>query len=131
MKIVIETIPHEQHRYTTVGDWFYDADGALQIKVSKLSDWRREMLVAVHELVEVLICKHDGVTQDIVDRFDAKEFNYAEHPDEEPGDDPSAPYKRQHCIATGVERILAAALHVDWKPYEEELTELPELPDKT
>lgn len=131
MKITIEIIPHDQHRYSTVGDWLYDSEGNLIIRVSQLSDWRREMLIAVHELVEVLICKHDGVTQEQVDQFDAKVFNYAEHPDEEPGDDPGSPYKKQHCIATGVERVLAAALGVDWKPYEEELESLPELPDKT
>ena len=131
MKIVIETIPHETHRYTTVGDWFYDGDGTLQIKVSSLSDWRREALIAVHELVEVLLCKHDGVTTEVVDKFD-KEFEANRHPDndDEPGDEPAAPYVKQHCIATGVERILAAALGVDWKPYEKELCDLPEVPEK-
>jgi hypothetical protein len=131
MKIIIETIPHEQHRYTTVGDWFYDDDGTLHIKVSKLSDWKREALIAVHELVEVLLCKNDGVTVAEVDHFDMHEFSYEEHPDEEPGDDPKAPYKKQHCIATGIERILAAQLGVDWKPYEEELEALPEIPEKS
>lgn len=131
MKIIIESIPHETHRYTTVGDWYWEDDGTLRIKVSALSDWRREALVAVHELVEVLICKHDGVTQADVDQFDMKDFSYKDHPDEEPGDSPDAPYKKQHCIATGVERVLAAALGVDWKPYEDELGELPEIPEKT
>ena len=131
MKIIIETIPHEQHRYTTVGDWFYDPDGTLRIKVSELSDWRREMLIAVHELVEALMCKHDGVTVESVDKFD-KEFEAHRHPDnkDEPGDDPSAPYVKQHCVATGIERILAAALDVQWKPYEDELCELPDVPEK-
>ena len=129
MKIIIETIPHAQHRYTTVGDWFYEPDGTLQIKVSQLSDWRREALIAVHELVEVLLCKRDGVSAEAVDKFD-KSFSFTEHPSEEPGDSPEAPYKKQHCLATGVERILAAHLEVDWKTYEEELEELPEIPTK-
>jgi hypothetical protein len=131
MKITIETIPHENHRYTTVGDWYYDADGTLQIKVSALSDWRREALIAVHELVEVLLCKQDGITTESVDKFD-KEFEANRHPDneDEPGDEPTAPYVKQHCMATGIERILAAALGVDWKPYEQELCDLPEVPAK-
>lgn len=131
MKIIIETIPHEQHRYTTAGDWFYDSDGALRIKVSGLSDWRREALVAIHELVEVLLCKHDGVTQEIVDQFDKQfEANRTEDNDNEPGDEPSAPYVKQHCLATGIERILAVHLGVDWKPYEQELCDLPEVEEK-
>lgn len=138
MKIAIETIPHDQHRYPTVGDWYFEKetsttesgliviDEVLHIKVSKLSDWRREALIAVHELVEVLICRHAGVTQESVDKFD-KEFEAHRHPDDEsePGDEPSAPYVQQHCIATGIERLLSAALDVKWKEYEEELNSLP------
>lgn len=126
MKITIETIPHDQHRYSTVGDWYFDDKGDLTIKVSQLSDWRRECLVAVHELVEVLICKHDGVSQESVDSFD-KNFEAHRHPDneDEPGDEPTAPYVKQHCIATGIERLLAANLGVNWKEYEQELNDLP------
>ncbi len=126
MKIVIETIPHETHRYPTCGDWWYDPDGTLQIRVSNLSDPRYEALIAVHELVEVLICKHEGIETETVDKFD-KEFEAKREPDnfDEPGDEPTAPYVKQHCIATGVERILAAELGVSWKTYEEELEKLP------
>src|ERR1017187_2793580 len=122
MKIIIDTIPHEQHRNTTVGDWFYDADGTLHIKVSALSDWRREALIYVHELIEVLLCKHKGVLQQSADEFDLDfEARRLEGNEDEPGDDPAAPYVKQHCLATGVERILAAELGVKWKEYEQEL----------
>ena len=129
--IVIEVIDHETHRYSTVGDWFYDADGTLHIKVSKLSDWRREALIALHELTEVLLCKNDGVSVEVVDAFDKNfEANRADDNEDEPGDEPDAPYVKQHCMATGVERILAAHLGVQWKPYEDELCALPEVPEK-
>lgn len=127
MKIIIETIPHGQHRYPTVGDWFYDTDGTLRIKVSTLSDWRRELLVAVHELVEVLTCKNDGVSQEVVDRFDM-EYEKKRNPDDiesEPGDDPKAPYVDQHCLATGIERILAQKWGVKWNEYTDEIESLP------
>jgi len=132
MKIIIETIPHETHRYETCGDWYYDTDGTLHIKVSNLSDWRREMLVAVHELVEVLTCKNDGVSQEVVDKFD-KEFEANRHPDneDEPGDDPSAPYVKQHCLATGIERILAQQWGVVWSEYADEIESLPPVPNQT
>lgn len=125
MNITIKTIPHSQQKYPTVGNWGFADNGDIWIEVSELSDWRREALIAVHELVEVLMCKHDGVTQEAVDKFDI-EFEKNRHPDnvDEPGDDPSAPYLKQHCIATGVERILAAQLGVPWKDYELELEKL-------
>lgn len=127
MKIVIETIPHETHRYPTCGDWFYDSEGTLQIKVSILSSWKREMLIAVHELVEVLLCKSDGVSQQAVDKFDMTyELQRRDGNSDEPGDDPLAPYAKQHCIATGIERVLCAHFGENWKEYEEELDHMPE-----
>lgn len=125
MKITIETIPHEQQRYPTVGDWFFDENGDLHIKISALGDWREEALIACHELVEVLLCKHQGVSQQAVDDFDISyEKSRAEGSLEEPGDDPGAPYRRQHCLATAVERLLAAELEVVWKEYEEKVESL-------
>ena len=130
MNIKIETILHENHRYTTVGDWYFEGEDIV-IKVSKLSDWRREALIAVHELVEVLLCKHEGVTQAQVDKFDNDyEANRSRGDESEPGDASDAPYRKQHCIATGIERMLAAELGVDWKPYEDELGELPDAKPK-
>jgi hypothetical protein len=126
LKIIIETIPHATHRYPTVGDWFYDPDGTLHIKVSALSDWRHEALVAIHELAEAMLCKQDGVSQESVDKFD-KDFEDHRHPDnnDEPGDDPMAPYAKQHCVATGIERIMAANLAVSWNEYADGLEKLP------
>ena len=126
MNINIKTIPHKQHRYPTVGDWWFEKDGTLEIRVSKMKSWRYECLVAVHELVEVLICKHDGVSQKAVDEFDMA-FEKARRPgnEDEPGDNRRAPYVKQHCIATGVERILAACLGVCWADYESAINELP------
>lgn len=122
MKISILTIPHNQHRYETVGDWVTDkTTGQVRIYVSQMGNWRYELLVAVHELVEAFLCLHDGVTEESVDKFD-KEFTHNE--EQEPGDSPDAPYQRQHCIATGVERILAACLGVKWSEYESTLEKL-------
>jgi hypothetical protein len=126
MKIIIETIPHDQQRYPTVGDWQWKDDGeTLTIKVSNMGNWRYEALVAVHELVEVLLCKQAGVSEEKVDQFDINfEARRTEGDDSEPGDDAQAPYRDQHCIATGIERILAVQLDVPWKAYEYALYEL-------
>ena len=124
MNIIIKVIPHRKQRYETAGDWFWKRD-TLHIRVSSMGDWRYEALVAVHELVEVLLCEHDGVTQKEVDKFDIG-FEKSREPDntDEPGDETCAPYVAQHCIATGVERILAALLGVKWKVYESTLNAL-------
>lgn len=129
-KIEIEFIPHDKQRYPTCGDWRIVPGLAdekiLLISVSKLSDWRFESLIAFHELAEVLMCEQAGVTQEMVDKFD-KEFESHRHPDneDEPGDDPNAPYRKQHCVASGMESILAAELGVVWKEYSTEVLALP------
>ena len=128
MKITIEVIRHKEQRYPTVGDWWFDKNGDLEIRVSALSDWRLESLIAVHELWEVLLCKERGISQASVDEFDMrfeKERELGDHgEEEEPGDDPKAPYRSEHCSATGVERLLASLLGIDWRGYEERLDSL-------
>ena len=118
--ITIETIPHHEQRYDTVGDWTHDALGNLTIRISDLDNWRYEVLIAIHELVESTLCSHAGITQKVVDLFD---LNYKG--DGEPGDDPKAPYSGPHCLAMGIERVVAAVMGISWSKYEETLDNLP------
>lgn len=157
MKTILETIPHQSHRYDTVGDWYYatylncttcfwsrqkftddtpDCPGCHRpmaeekvrvIRVSALGDERFEELIKLHEYVEVLKCEHDGVTQEQVDKFDTEfEANRKEGNEDEPGDDPNAPYCQQHSLATAVERLMAVALEVKWEDYAAALEALPD-----
>lgn len=118
-RIVIDFIPHDQQRYPTVGDWLYEGS-TLLIRVSRTADPRYEQLVAAHELVEVLQCNLDGVSQEVVDHFDTVTGKDLD----EPGDSPDAPYHAQHLIASAVERVLASAMHVDWEAYADALEAL-------
>ena len=71
MNIHILTIPEDQQRPEVNGaDWFWDTNGDLQVRVSPMSDWRYETLLQVHEVIEALLCKFDGVSQKRVDEFD-------------------------------------------------------------
>ncbi len=125
MRVVIETIPHGSQRYETVGDWWFDPDGTLQIRTSDMGNEDYEILVALHELVEVLLCKKRGITDEVVSAFDvAFEAARVEGNEDEPGDDPAAPYRKEHLFATGVEKLLAAELGVDWKTYDKAVMSL-------
>lgn len=118
LDIEIKTIPHSQQRYDTVGDWFYEHNKWC-FRISDMDDWRMELAVAVHELVECSLCRFAGITQVEVDDFDmAYEATRDPNNYDEPGDDPRAPYHRQHCVATGVERIVVCMLGLNWKEYE-------------
>jgi hypothetical protein len=114
MKIIVETVPHRKQRIPgQVGDWVIDAAGNIGIRVSETGAWRFDASIAVHELVEALLCRNDDVTQEQVDHFDV-----GFRGDGEAGDAHDAPYARQHCFATAVERMLIAAFGLSWDAYE-------------
>jgi hypothetical protein len=129
LQIFIETIKHKDQRYPSCGDWFWEKterEDRLIIKVSKLSDWRRESLIAVHELIEVLLCKEAGISQQAVDKFDMDfEKKRKKGDDSEPGDSLKAPYYAQHQFASKVEKMLAHELRVNWEWYAREVERLP------
>lgn len=111
MKILIETIPLSDQRYPTAGDYFIE-EGTLHVKVSTIGNWRAELLVAIHELVEIALVESEGITYDQIDEFDMG------HPElADPGADPRAPYHRQHNFATGVEMLVCTAMGLSWTDY--------------
>jgi hypothetical protein len=125
LRIQIETIPHDKQRYPTVGDWWHGSDGSWQFCVSSMDDWRFEFAVAIHELVECALCLWAGVSQKQVDDFDiAFEKRRTINDVREPGDATNAPYRVQHCVATGVERIVIALLGVSWQEYSDKVDSL-------
>lgn len=116
MNIQITIIDHKAQRYDTVGDWQFpqgDKTHDLQINVSDLGDWRYNLLVAVHELVEAALCKHRGISQEAVDQFDMYFAGEGE-----PGAAENCPYRLEHIYASVIERDMAWQLDVDWGVYE-------------
>lgn len=119
--IFIDTIPHAQQRYETIGDWFKEKDYT-RIRISKMNNPDYEFLIAIHEFIEWYLCQKAGITEKEVDEFDydfKMDGLMCHHSaNAEPGDDPAAPYYDEHQFATGIERILAAYMGVDWNQYD-------------
>jgi hypothetical protein len=123
MKFMINVIPHSNQRYNTCGDWQYDKKSdTLFIDVSETNVEAYNFLIAIHELVEACLCIRNQIPQELVDKFDqgvGAELN-------EPGNDIRAPYYKQHGIASGIERMLAGHMGVDWNFFEELITKMGE-----
>jgi len=136
MRIQIETIPHAQQRYNTAGDWWVDAEGVLQVRVSEMRDPRYAGLVAIHELVEVLTeglkVSDDGtlkVPHWLVAQTDKYDETYEKQRHKgddysEPGYEPSCPVYQGHMIASAVEHLVAMLLHIDFNQYQKAMTKL-------
>jgi hypothetical protein len=123
MEICVKVIEHKYQRYPTVGDWIYNKDnGRLTIWISKMSDWRYEYLVAFHEQIEATLCIQRGIEEKDVTKFDlwyeSQRAAGASDCQFEPGDHKDAPYKKEHFVATNIERQMAVELGVDWSDYE-------------
>lgn len=116
MKIVIESIPHAQHRYPTIGDYWRDPDGTLQIRVSEMADLRSMVAIALHEFVEVHLCEDRGIAEADIMAFDIAALlgPYAN----DPGHSPEAPYHHEHVFAEIVERQMALELGLNWQKHD-------------
>lgn len=120
MKIEIETIPHDKQRYPTAGDYWDDPiEGTKHILVSAMGDWRLELLVAIHELVESALCDQRGIPEHEVAAFDMANLDA-----DEPGELPNAPYHREHMFAETIERLVAEQLGVSWIQYGQAVSKL-------
>ena len=108
LNLIIKTIQHNEQRYNTVGDW---KDG--EVRVSDLGNDNYEFLIGLHELIEMWLCKENGVAEIDVTSFDLAFVGVGE-----PGDDIKAPYYLEHQFASGIERLVAQQLGVDWLMYE-------------
>jgi hypothetical protein len=125
-------ISHRRQRYPTVGDYFW-RDHRWHIRVSRMKDRRYITLVFLHEIIEWTLCRLAKIPMLDIDHWDLiYERNRPKEDDpewagkapcgckffEEPGDDPHAPYHKQHVTATNCERLIAEALGVKWEKYE-------------
>ena len=127
-EINIKVIPHDHQRYETVGDYWYDSEGILQIRVSDVGDEMYHKLVVIHELVEEAITKHNGISEQQIMDFDlyyeARRKQGFVPEDSEAGFDTNAPYRLAHSFATGVELGICAMANIDWNEYDKKLNSL-------
>jgi hypothetical protein len=111
-RIIIEALPPDQmrleaYREAGCGDWHWGPEGDLHIQVAcdgdrNIWDDEESFLIAIHECIEARLCYKAGITQGAVDAFDA-----AFTGEGEPGDEPDAPYRKEHRASMLVEHTIA------------------------
>lgn len=110
--IDIRIIPEGEQRYETLGDWWL-AGSTLHVRAS--GDAKHDaFLIALHEMVEAYLCHVRNIPGKAVDdhdyTFEAERTEGLHGPDDEPGDDPRAPYRREHRFAMLIEHLMANEL---------------------
>ena len=123
--IIIERIPHNEQRYLTSGDWWWEQDEKgeliLQIRVSDMFSSESETAVAIHEIREAMLCHDHGIKEETVTNFDLRfesERSAGMHMEEdEPGDATVAPYHLEHKAAEFAERAFISAGDSSWEQH--------------
>ncbi len=105
VKIVVET---GECRNGECGDWYEEQDGTIKIRVLDMP-LESFIAVAIHELIEKILCDRAGITDQMVTMFDAQHVGMGEA-----GDDPRSPYREPHGAATFAERAVCGALNLPW-----------------
>lgn len=123
--MVIITVPASKQRpFCNPGDYFWNKNGQLIIKVTEMNNWKYSQLVALHELVETQLIIDHGINRNLVDSFDFN-WKYVEGSGiEEPGDDPKCPYHKEHLTALQIEHIFANSLGVNWDNYNKQIEKM-------
>jgi hypothetical protein len=129
MEIHIKTIPGDKFRILGgIGDYWYDEEGILLIRVVDLGDEFMEKSIAVHEIIEEALTKKRGLPEPEIQAFDdyySQRQKMGLVPgDTEPGHDPAAPYRNEHCFAESVEMGMFALSGVSWKEYEDKINSI-------
>lgn len=116
LDIIIQTVKHEDQRYDTLGD-YQSLDGITDVSltpgkaiitVSDMCSWRSELLVAIHELIELsTACWINGIPDENIVAFDKANSLAID-----PGSNPNAPYHTQHMLATFIESGLMPHFHI-------------------
>ena len=72
--ISIKIIPKEQQRLIeNAGDYFYDKNGVLQIRVSELGigkrAWLKERFIIIHEIIEQTLTEYRGIAEEEIQKM--------------------------------------------------------------
>jgi len=119
-RIIIKTIPHIFHDFTTIGNWG-EANGVILIFISELKDDTYFWPIALHEIIEAAWCQVNNISSIQADAFDEiweEEIKKGlQKPEDEAGFDPRCPYGPGHRWGARLERIVCHVLGINWKKY--------------
>ena len=120
-KIVIEAKSATEMRMRTGADYHEVSMDEVHIDIVDTGNWRMNFLLAAHGFIEYILVKASGIPIKDIEEFD-KNFEldrasgiHGIH--SEPGDQPDCPYASCHSVATGVERLMAVLLRVNWADF--------------
>lgn len=121
--IIVKTIPIEEQRYNTAGD-YWETDTEIHFRITKQRDERSDWAILLHEMTEFALTKQHGITEQQITDYDLwwEANNKAGRTNaNEPGDEVGCPYRDEHSISLIIERIYCMAAGVNWWEHDEQI----------
>lgn len=121
--IVIKTIPIEEQRYNTAGD-YWETDDQIHFRITKQENEMSEVAILLHEVTEFFLTRKRGLTEPEITEYDLlweNRFNHGINKADEPGMEGDCPYKDEHETSLMIEKIFCWAAGVDWKKHDEQI----------
>lgn len=118
--VIITTIPGEDQRYPTCGD-YQVVNGRQLVAITKQDNEDYEFLIAIHELIELWITKKRGISEEAITNYDIAWEEREGNKADEPGNEPHCPYRKEHRFAENIERQIAHEMGIDWDTYSKDL----------
>ena len=111
--------------YQTAGDWKIDQWGNITASCAHLPGMDASVtLVMCHEVIEAILCRHLGISEQSVTDFDTSHLEL-----DEPGDSPHAPYNAAHMAAMDLERRLCEYMNLPWEQHEQNVAQIADAVD--
>ena len=122
MKIYASTQPYSKMRYPTLGDYDYKLGiPYFEFYTAETGNDDFNLAIFLHEIKEAYLCWKAGIKEEDITAFDIMFENEREiglhGGDDEPGDDPRAPYYHQHQTATKDEKKMIKDTGHTWAEY--------------
>lgn len=131
MNIFIKTIEHYEQEYPTVGNYWIDENGDMQIRVSNMNNETYEAMISIHEFIEFVLLRNRGVGADEITKFDLlfeqRIKNGLVSKNAQPGFAQDSPYLKEHTLAESVEMQMCALAGINWDKYNEKIASLFEV----
>lgn len=132
MEIWIKSIPLKElvERYgcESAGDYWRPTPNLLNVRAADTGNEDFNFLISLHELLEEILCTKRGIKETDIQAFDQmfdREQKEGLHPeDAEPGNDPRAPYYREHMFATAMETLMCNEMGLKLCDYDEAVNAL-------
>lgn len=120
LKTIIKSVDLNHQRYETLGD-YYMKNKKRVFSITETGNNLYDDLIFIHEFIEEVLTRNKGILEPKILKYDL-EFDEKIKKgevtlDAEPGDQLDCPYRKEHRLASDIERLILDYLNIPYEKY--------------